>query len=143
MEPNVVIFLAVVVSLSPIIYWLMWREDFEGMRSEWQFNRECKRRDRLTSGEFFDHFYGASGVPKDVIARLLELHARIWGVDSELIRPQDNYPQITGHFVDAESTFLAFAMEFGIEIPGTDVSRISGTFDSFARYLSERLKSTA
>jgi hypothetical protein len=134
MEPATIGFLIYLVVASPVIWWLMWREDFDGMQSEWRFNRERRTRQYLSPQQFYDQFYKSSGIKKGVVFRLLALHAEIWEVEPGLIRPHDNYPRIydggdDGEFVDRVQS------DFGVTISDEDLATIEGTFDSIARYV--------
>jgi len=142
METRTIFFLLFLVIASPIIWWLMWREDFDGMQSEWRYNRERKTRDFLSPTQFYERYYKSSGVQKETIVRLLALHAEFLEVEPELIRPHDNYPRISSGADDGE--FIArIESEFGIQIPLDDLAMIDGSFDSIAKYLDHRLKHAA
>jgi hypothetical protein len=138
MEPRAITFLMYVLVASPIIWWLMWREDFDGIRSEWFYNRERKRRQFLSPQQFYDQFYRSQGIKKETILRLLELHAEVWEVEPGLIRPHDNYSRIYGGADDGE-LIDRIKSDFGVAIPQEDLPTIDGSFDSIARYVDARL----
>ena len=128
--------LVFMVTLGPLIFWLMWREDFDGMQSEWRFHRDCKTRQPLSLDDFYVQFYASSGIEKGTIGSLIEECTKLYGVKRELIRPEDNYPRIYGA---DEELIEAIEARFGIDIKNDDLSQINGTFDSIARFIQDRL----
>jgi hypothetical protein len=139
MATQTIVFFAYLAIASPIIWWLMWREGFEGMQSEWRYNRERKTRRFLSPRQFYDQFYKSSGVKKETLYRLLALHAEVWKVEAELIRPHDNYPRIFDGLEDVGEFVRRIQSEFGFTIPEEDYPTIDGSFDSLARYVDARL----
>jgi acyl carrier protein len=138
MATNPIYFLLFLAVALPLIWWLMWREDFDGIQSEWRYNRERKKRERLSLRQFYERFYETSGVDSDIISRLLSLHAEHFQIDPEILRPTDDYFRIAG---GDEAVFLAeLKSEFGITIPDDDLKDIDGSFDSIARHLDRRLR---
>lgn len=113
----------------------MWWEDFDGMQSEWRYRRERKTRERLSPAQFYERFYRSTDVREEIVLRLLSLHADFWKVESELIRPHDNYVRISG-CVDEAEFVRAIESAFGIAISESDSQTIDGSFDSIARYVS-------
>ena len=139
MEPSPILLLVFAAIALPLIWWLMWREDFDGTQSEWRYRRECKNRDYLSPIQFYEQFYESTDIQQDTVLRLLSLHADFWQVDSRLIRPHDDYCRIFGNAFDAE--FIdKIESEFGICIPDNDLTKLDGTFDSIARYVDMRVK---
>ncbi|MGI8977701.1 MAG: hypothetical protein ACR2FY_00600 [Pirellulaceae bacterium] len=124
------------VILGPLIFWLMWREDFDGMQSEWRYYRACKSRQPLSLDDFYAEFFASSGIEKSTIGGLKEIVAELYGVQGPLIRPEDNYPRI----FDADDELIeAIEGRFGIAMKNDDLSRIDGSFNSIARYVQFRL----
>ena len=129
--------LAFIAIISPLIFWLMWREDFDGMQSEWRYYRACKSRQPLSPDEFYEEFYLSSGIEKCTVAGLSEVCVEVYGVKAELIRPEDNYPRA----YDGDDELIeAIEARFGIDVKSDDLSAIDGTFDSLARYVQSRLR---
>ncbi len=122
------------VLISPLIGWLMWLEDFDGWRSDRVYRRELRQRDRLTPHQFYERFYGTSGIDERLVVDFIDFNARFWGVDSERMRPEDNYPAIDGHCQDDEF-IKAVERAFGVSIPVEDYPEIDGSFDSIIRYI--------
>jgi hypothetical protein len=125
----------------PIIWWLMWREDFDGMQSEWRHKQDLKTREALTPDQFYERFYASAGVKRDIVHRALKLHACFWEVDAELIRPQDDYLRINGG--DGSEWIEEIEVAFGLTIPDSDLEMILGSFDSVVRYVDARTKMNA
>jgi hypothetical protein len=122
---------------APVIIWLMWREDFDGIASDWHYRRSLKSREPLSAALLYERFYQIGGTDRDIVYRLLTLHAKFWAVDGALIRPEDNYCRIGG----CEDEFVGeIEREFGVKVADEDWATIDGTFDSFVRYLRDRAK---
>src|SRR6476661_2391006 len=94
MATQTIYFLIFVAVATPIIWWLMWREDFDGRQSEWRFNRERKNREHLSPPQFYDCYYQTSGIDRNVVNRLLSICAKQFAVEATLIRPGDDYFRI-------------------------------------------------
>lgn len=122
--------------LGALVFWIMWREDFDGMRSEWRYYRDRKSRKPLSLDDFYERYYTSSNIEKGTIEQLAEVCAELYRVKTELIRPDDNYPRIFGC---DEELIDAIESRFGIAMKDDDLSQIDGTFDSIARYLQSRL----
>jgi hypothetical protein len=69
---------------------LLWWQDFDGMRSAWEYHRRIRTRERLTGDEFYRRFYAGSGMPADLIVAVRDFHASHWGENPELLRPEDD-----------------------------------------------------
>ena len=142
MEPSLILLLILAAIVMPLMWWLMWREDFDGTQSEWRYRHECKSRDYLSPIQFYEQFYQPTDVQEDSVLRLLSLHADFWQVDPRLIRPHDDYCRIFGNAFDAEFIYK-IESEFGISISDDDLATLDGTFDSIARYVDMRVKPSA
>ena len=140
MDTRTIYFLLFLAIASPLIGCLMWREDFDGMRSEWRWRRERKKRKRLSVQQFCQQFYLTSGVSEQIIARLLALQANYWKIDAALIRPEDDYPRVFG---DDGAFVKRIELEFDITIADRDLEKVDGSFDSIARYIASRVKCAA
>jgi hypothetical protein len=123
--------------LSPLIIWLMWREDFDGIASECRYRRALKLRDALTAHEFYGRFYERAGIDSEIVSRLLVVIADFYQVDATTIRPEDNLPAIDGHACDDELVDR-LEQEFRIQVPMDDWPGIDGSFDSLVRYIDAR-----
>ena len=120
------------IVFSPLLWWIMWREDFDGMRTESQI----KRRSKLTVDIFYEQFYAGSDIPKSTIVRLLEITAEQFGVDRGQIRPDDNFLRST--LGDTMFYVIEISEEFGIPDRISDGDQNDGTFDNIARWVTPR-----
>ena len=130
-------FFLFMIFFGPLLWWIMWREDFDGMKTEWRM----KRRPKLSIGEFYDQFYADSGICKSTIARLLDITAEQFGIHRGQIRPDDNFLQTT--LGDTIFYVIEISEEFGTPNRISDSDKINGTFDNAARWVTRQLKSTA
>lgn len=119
--------------------------------SERAYAAELARRPHLSDVEFYDTFYGGTGIPSEIPVRLRGLLARITGDDLRGLWPDDNIAAIYDG-LDFADVLYRVEREFGLKIPLTVVffipasksprscptDRIDGTFDSLVRYLSAR-----
>lgn len=128
------------LAIASLIWWLMWREDFDGTQSEWLWRRELKKRKPLSVQQFYQQFYRTSGVSEQIVARLLALQANYWKIDAALIRPEDDYPRVFG---DDGAFVKRIEVEFDITIADHDLEKVDGSFDSIARYIDSRMKCAA
>jgi hypothetical protein len=140
MDSRTIYVLLYLVIASPLIGWLMWREDFDGMRSEWLWRLERKKRKPLSTQQFYEQFYRTSGVSEQIVARLLALQANYWKIDAAIIRPEDDYPRI---FCDDGEFVKRIESEFEVTIADRDLEQVDGSFDSIARYIDSRVKCAA
>ena len=142
LESKWVVFLAFAAVVGPIIYWLMWREDFDGIQSEWRYKRELKQRDRLSLDEFYEQFYKSSGVDRELVVRMVQVFADAYLVDAQYIRPHDNYSGITAGTMD-EDFIAKVRSELHIALDSEDAPVLDGSVDSIIRYLDSRLRIAA
>jgi hypothetical protein len=140
MDPPTIYILLFLAIASPLIGWLMWRADFDGMRSEWLWRRERKKRTPLSVQQFYEQFYRTSGVSEQIVARLLALQANYWKIDAALIRPEDDYPRTFG---DDGEFVKQIESEFDLTIADCDLEKVDGSFDSIAKYIDSRMKCAA
>lgn len=122
---------------GPILWWLMWREDFDGMKTESQM----KRRPKLTLDEFHNQFYADSDICKSTISRLLDITAEQFGIHRGQIRPDDNFLQTT--LGGSIFYVIEISEEFGIPDRISEGGEMDGTFDNIARWVSHRMKCAA
>ena len=115
----------------------MWREDFDGMKTESQM----KRRPKLSIDEFYDQFYADSDICKSTITRLLDITAEQFGVHRGQIRPDDNFLQTT--LGDTIYYVIEISEEFGTPKRISDGDMIDGTFDNLARWVTHQLNCAA
>lgn len=134
------IYFLLFLAIASLIWWLMWREDFDGTQSEWLWRRELKKRKPLSVQQFYQQFYRTSGVSEQIVARLLALQANYWKIDAALIRPEDDYPRVFG---DDGAFVKRIEVEFDITIADHDLEKVDGSFDSIARYIDSRMKCAA
>ncbi len=130
-------FFVLPIFIGPLLLWLMWREDFDGMKTE----SRMKRRPKLTLDEFYAQFYSESEISKSTIARLLDITADQFGIHQGQIRPDDNFHQTnlgaTIYYV------MDIAEEFEIPDRISDGDKFDGTFDNIARHIAHQLKCAA
>lgn len=124
------------IFFGPFLWWLMWREDFDGIRTESQM----KRRPKMTLDEFYNQFYADSDISKSTISRLLDITAEQFGIDRGQIRPADNFLQT--NLGDTIYYVIEISEEFGI-IDRVSDDDVDGTFDNVARWVTRQLKCAA
>ncbi len=94
---------------------LFWWQDFDGIRSAWEYHRRIRRRPRLTGAEFYRRFYADSTIPAELVVAVRDFHASFWGENPELLRPEDDLLA-----VNAVADFAGWAAEvedrFGVQI---------------------------
>lgn len=112
----------------------MWREDFDGMRTESQM----KRRPKLTLDDFYSEFYADSDISKSTISRLLDITAEQFGIHPGQIRPHDNFLQTS--LGDTIYYVLEISEEFEIPNRISNDDENDGTFDNIARWVARQLK---
>ncbi len=128
-------------ALAALVWYAMWREDFDGMRSSWRFHRELKKRQPLTFDEFYRRFYQASEIDEQIVRRMLELHLEVFDVKPTLMRPEDNLSRIFEFPFDVE-LIERIEEEFGFTFGSDDLATLDGSFDSLTRYVDARLRQT-
>lgn len=125
------------VCFGLLLWWIMWREDFDGMRTQ----SHMERRPKLTADEFYNQFYANSDISQSTINRLLEITAEQFGVHRGQIRPDDNFLQTT--LGDTIYYVTEISEEFGIPDQIVDNGEIDGTFDEIARWVTRRMNCAA
>jgi hypothetical protein len=141
MATETIYFLVFAIAVSPIIWWLVWRDDFDRVQSQLRFEQERQTREPVFASQFYDHYYQGSDLDRDVVNRFLSLCADQWSIDAALIRPTDNYFRI--YDADAAVFFDELKYRFGIEPRDGELENIDGSFDSLARYVDRRVKQRA
>ncbi len=111
--------------------------------AERAYAEQLRRRARLSDDEFYEKFYSATGIPKDIPARLRKLYQTIMGYDFSALRPEDNFALIYD-WLDFADVLYRVEKEFKVTIPPTtwkseprENGEINGTFDSVVRYLDK------
>ena len=114
-----------------------------------------EQRPHLSDDEFFEEFYAASGITRDIPVRLRTLYENIFGYDLAALRPEDNHAYFYDG-VDFADVMYRVQREFDLkEIPYATVVKppltyrgitneqgeIDGTFDSVVRYVATELAS--
>ena len=130
-------FFLFMIFFGPLLWSIMWREDFDGMKTESQM----RRRNELTVDEFYDQFYADSDLSKSTISRLLNITAEQFGIKRGQIRPEDNFLQTA--LGDTIYYVVEISEEFRIPDRITDGDKIDGTFDNIARWVAHQLKCVA
>jgi|GEM_PF-5873648 len=107
------IFLAVIAVSVAVLFW--W-QDFDGIRSSWEYHRLVRKRERLAGGEFFRRFYVESGFSAELVVAIRDFHAGYWGEDPALLRPEDDLFR-----VNAGADYAGWVAEveacFGVTVP--------------------------
>lgn len=127
-------FVVFAIVSAPVIYWLMWCEDFDGIASTGRYRRALKSRKPLSPKEFYQEFYSEAGIDRGLVERFLNLTAEFWTVDRSMIRPEDNFCAMNGHDFDDEFIEKLKA-EFAVELSDQDRSGVDGSFDSIVRWV--------
>ncbi|TWT55543.1 hypothetical protein KOR42_26700 [Thalassoglobus neptunius] len=118
--------------IGPIIHWLMWREDFDGIQSEFRHRQILKTRLPIQPEQFFDRFYATSNLDRDFVIAFLKFYSHFWNADIQLVRPSDNHFAIDGHCSN-DVFFANLHEQFHVSFSDEDISQIDGTFDSLIR----------
>jgi hypothetical protein len=105
-----------VVISAYAIYAVMWWEDFEGIRSSFEYHRLCRERESLSATEFFDRHYRDSGIAADLVTAVRDFHATFFGEDPGLLRPEDDLFQINSG-LDCSEWFDEIRDRFQVEFP--------------------------
>jgi acyl carrier protein len=102
--------------------------------SESALVRQMAERPVLDDEAFFETYYGAVGIPRDIPIRTRAVIAEQLGKSWRGIRPDDNIPQMD---LDLPFEELMFEVEkeFGVRIPLEEISSLDGSFDSVIRYI--------
>jgi hypothetical protein len=119
-------------------------------KEERAYEDELGKRPKLDDDEFFEQFYAASGIPKDIPVRLRKLYKEMLGEEHSALQPQDNLAFIYGE-IDFADVLYRVGREFKLKIPletatkapltykgkSSSTGEIDGTFDSVVRYLAK------
>jgi len=134
MEPPLVLILSS-FALTAFVVVLAYVNDHEGWRSEARWHRDAKRRERLTADQFYERFYRESELSREFIEKLLWVYSVSWGIDQELLRPEDDFVRIFGGLcVDDFVERLETA--FDVQISEEEYESIpDATFDTIARVI--------
>ena len=112
------------IVVSALVWWALWRDDFDGMRTEYSI----KKRERLDFEEFYAQFYAKSGLPKATVSRILDITAEQFGLPAGCIRPSDNLLQTD--LADTIYYVVEIAEEFGFPQPThVELLDLDGSFD--------------
>jgi acyl carrier protein len=128
-------FVTLAILLGLFVYRAMWREDFDGMRTEAQITN----RKLLTVDDFYQQYYADSGIPLTVVSRILDITAEQFGIPQGYIRPEDNFLQTD--LGDTIFYVVELSEEFGLSKARQDTcAEIDGTFDNTVRYIARQLE---
>ncbi len=139
MVDNRVVASALLLTLLVGVAILSWWTDFDGIRSDWEYRRRIRSRERLGGHEFYHRFYQASGIPEELVVALRDFHASYWEEDPALLRPEDDLLQIHSgaDFADYAAKMQAL---FGVLVPESlppevraALPRVESTFDCLLR----------
>ena len=126
-------FVLFVIIFGPFIWWAMWREDFDGMRTE----ARIKKRPQLSFDDFFQQFYVDSDIPPTVISRILNITSEQFGIARGCIRPNDNLLQ--ANLADTMYYVVEIAEEFDLSRSRQhELEQTDGTFDNIVRYVARQ-----
>ena len=124
-------FVLFVIIAGPFIWWAMWREDFDGMRTE----SEMKRRPKMSLDEFYDQYYANSEIPRTIVSRILNLTAEQFGIAAGQIRPDDNFLQT--NLADTMYYVVEISEEFGLSRTRQhELEQTDGTFENIVRHVA-------
>ena len=129
-------FIAFMIVVTPLIWWLLWRGDFDGMRTE----HEIKKRPKLKFDEFFARYYANSGISESTVESILAITAEQFGIPIGCVRPDDNFLQTD--LADTMYYIVEIAEEF--EFSRTrqeELASLDGTFDNIVRFVDSKLQS--
>ena len=121
--------LAAIIVVAVIAAWI-------SFAPERRFWREVAAREPLDDAEFYRQFYGESGVPHELVLRLLPVYCRMFHFEAGKMRPTDRTPLLIE--LDTSDYVRQIEQEFGLGIPDEDVEELDGSFDSIVRYLAQR-----
>jgi hypothetical protein len=118
--------------------------------SECAYHATLQERPKRNDDEFFDEFYAATSIPRDIPIRLRKLYEEIIGVEFSALRPEDNHAIIYDE-LDFADVLYRVGREFSLNIPIETVLKspltyrgrashqgeIDGTFEPVVRYLAK------
>ncbi|MFO0876105.1 MAG: hypothetical protein U0840_01930 [Gemmataceae bacterium] len=129
------------VALGTLVGWVMWREDFDGMRSSWEYHRRCRSREALDGATFFARYYAESGLPREVVVDFRDFHATYWGEDPARLRPEDDLLRVNSG-ADCTDWVQTMGQRYGLALPEPlprDLTAVlpvtEPTFDALVRCL--------
>ncbi len=101
-------------------------------------------RESLTEEQFYEQYFAAEGVPKDVVLGVKHIFERELDVDFSRLRPEDDFGSNLNYFWQEDDladvdVLKSFEKEFGIELVQADASRM-GTFRSFVQVVWEKVQ---
>jgi hypothetical protein len=115
---------------------LMWRTDFEGIRSAAEYQKALPSREPLDAEDFYKRFYSDSGIDETLVRRLRSFQAQFWEIDAERVRPEDDYVRIAGG-CDADRFIPAVERAFDVEVGCRCHLLKDFSFDSLVRLLAD------
>ena len=130
------VFLAALVVGVAILFW--W-QDFDGIRSSWEYHRRIRQRERLTGEAFYGRFYAGSGIPSELVVAVRDFHASYWGEDPALLRPEDDLFAVNsgadcaGWEAEARARFGVAPPEQSMPELRVALPRLDSTFDTVLR----------
>ena len=119
------------------VAWLFWCEDFDGIRSSWEYHSRCNERERLSGDEFYNRFYQDGGIRPELVISFRNFHARYWEEVPELLRPEDDLFLINSG-ADYADWVAKVGSQFGVEIrweSEQECDMADASFDSVLRYI--------
>ncbi len=127
-------FAVYMINATPVIWWQLWRDNFDGMRTEY----EIKKRPKLEFDEFYARFYSESGILQSTVASMLAITSEQFGIPTGCIRPDDNFLQTD--LADTMWYIVEISEEFGIPKARQDeLEVLDGTFDNIVHYIDREL----
>jgi hypothetical protein len=116
MNANPVVVWSILLTLALGVAILFWWQDFDGIRSSWEYSRRIRTWERLSGAEFFRRYYYASGIPEELVVALRKFHASYWEEDPELLRPGDDLLRISSG-ADLVDWAARMHARFGVMVP--------------------------
>ncbi len=108
--------------------------------SERAFDEEAASRPVLDDEAFYQSYYAASGIAKEIPVRLRRLLAYQLGRRWEKVQPTDQPPEVCPDLDFAEIVFEVDE-EFGINTAGEEINALDGSFDSLVRHIARKKSS--
>jgi hypothetical protein len=143
----ILLFLLFATVLVPVLYYLAWREDFEGIRSRWHYANDLPFREPLSPAAFYERYYLCSGIPEDFVVRFLRFQSDYWKVDPARVLPEDDYLAMNSGLDFFADYVAAIRREFGVELREEDAddapqteegSQSPGAFDLLLRLIARK-----
>lgn len=91
--------------------------------------------DALDDEAFYNSYYAATSVPKDIPIRLRMIFVEKIGSKRKLVTPAYD-PIDECEDLDFADILEEVEAEFGISIPERDRDKLEGSFDSFVQYIA-------